>query len=1271
MRSAAQYTRRTNCSRMQECNGASHHTLLAPGMQRPIQKATQGHSIATTAQAHRKRFRRPRSKICPELSWRGPSSFPVAQHYQGPSFPRVERTLRHKLEPERQVIASSFSIPSSAFKLEDRELRGLRGLRGPLPPLIQHWQQLSGSPSLVCTEPFTNPMASFIQDTDTGPCSGAYNAIFLFGLSVYALWFGPFPLARSYKFTVAEAFLPDMPSRSQRQQQQQQQQVKQVSNQSITLDTNSLSNTPLNKAVSMSDSDDYVTPVTPAKQRFRLDDSSDSDENQNPHYQQHLDDRAGLPSGPALFGGQGSFPEQHLPSEESTMYSSFEQPREETIPPLTPVFQRFKLKDSDSDADPTLDPPGRHLGEFTTEPMQISPSEEMPKPQASPPTLAFHVEIEFLLKLDEHLLKGIEEEKTGVMDNPDSYVAFNPHPSLRGTNAFDRVTNNILVRIARHLHANDIPSVSSSEELDREFSRDIEGQFGPGLWVVRTPVKPLEVRPEATIDHDRFTGVAVRSPLFNATAFSVFIESVRKLVRIIKETYTVGVNASTRLRVDVKPGGGDDKFDVAYLKRLVRFLWAASPLLDELHPPHCGPGSPVTPGLACTRAFYPEGFLGLDQLQYKKIEVPDLFDAGAAVPMSVKMLEEPSMPSGRFSSWYVLQLLKLEAPRTLPELVEKLGVVRGRANGGLVDMPPGAYHFDPLLHEGSIQFAQHAGTMDVNAITQWVRVCLALASIGHSSRVEHFHGILRRLIPANADVHRELLGVGPLVSPAPAAPAAPGNGVGPLTVYELLRQLVSRNTAAYYETRGRYPQSPEVARLGRRRAVNLGALLKSTPASPQYTFGVELEFFLPYGKNDETLPLPYGVFKDPSPEDKRWFERNYVLNETRDSVCEILTKGGFFATNIWSHVTGSKRYETMRAKAGGFLLEPGIRPHFQAWCVQSDGSLMVGPVPGYSGEVGMEIAGPLGCANRTGYRDFVRGVCYLRNNIRTMIGNECGLHVHVSTHNGRWTYRTVKRVISLCWFIEPVMAAMLPPTRFHNQYFQPIHRNSRAALDDDPPVAETQRDRELEAHVPMDGLDEKLRAAMWRIWVSSTQLNQLESAISDHLYCRCSLSVSSIRRKPGQDGRVDLTGTIEFRHKDGCLDPERIVRWSRFCVAMVRKAEVAPAREIRELLRTLAPLQGRERWDRRASTEFIPVVMGALGLPDEDTDFWWRRSRLFAPLDIENPTETERIALSSRVVSTAESRKERKPILVNRDFIPPVSAEEYERLEALLASIPE
>ncbi|KAL2758997.1 hypothetical protein ACRALDRAFT_1069143 [Sodiomyces alcalophilus JCM 7366] len=991
--------------------------------------------------------------------------------------------------------------------------------------------------------------------------------------------------------------------------------------------------------MSTSSSDRSIPPVTPARQRFNLDDSSSSDED---HY---VDARDGLPS--------RQLARQSTPQQPPDWMMPL-------VPMATPALERFTLESSSSSSAPsdqshqTPDSPGRHFGEFTTEPMQMSPSEEMPKPQPSGPVLAFHVEIEFLIRLDKPLLLGIEEEVTRVMDSPDSFLAFNPHPSLRDTDAVSHVANNIIVRMARFLNDNSMPSISSPEELDPTFNRNVRARYGPDVWVVRTPVKPLEVRPNSTIDDELFTGVAIRSPLFSDMRLSECTPSVKHLAQVLKKAYTVGVNASTRLRIDVKPDH-DDSFDLAYVKRLVRFLWAASPLLDELHPPHCGPGSPVTPGLAWTKAFHPEGFLGFDQLRCRKVEAPDLFDAGAAVPVSVGLLEEPTMPSGRSSPWYTLQLVKVEQARTMEELVEKLGVVPGRENGKVVDAPPGAYRFEPLLGEGAVQFAQHAGTMDSMAITHWVRVCLALVSICHPSRIEDFHRIIRRLTPASTDfVHRQLLRLG-----APVSLENDQEAVGPLTIDELLRQLDCNYPAAYYRIRGRYPQSPDVAHLGRRRAINLGPLLRSTPTSPQYTFGVELEFYLPYNRGSQ--------FSDPSPGDMRWFDNNSIFGDSRETVRRIFTDGDFFATNDRNHQAHSTHYDHMRAKAGGFLLESGISPQYQAWCVKTDGSLTSGRVPGYTGEVGMEIAGPLGCANRQGYSDFVRGVCHLRNHVRTMIGNCCGLHVHVSTHNGRWTDLTVKRVVSLCWFIEPVIIAMLPPTRLFNYYFQPIHVKSVAAGDeaDKPPVTETQRDGELEAHVPMDDLDERVRAAMWRIWVACSQFSHLQGAVSDSGN-RCSLSVHNLSQHTSQDGRTHITGTVEFRHHDGCLDPERIVRWTRFCVAMVRMAEHAPAREILEFLRSLAPLQDFRTSSRDAAMRHIRPVMTTLGLPEEDIEFWLGRCKSFEPFVNLGPLE-----LHDQVVSSYETNKDGSPVLVCRDYVPPVLAEEAHRIEALLGRIPE
>ncbi|KAM0321994.1 hypothetical protein ACHAQA_009735 [Verticillium albo-atrum] len=226
---------------------------------------------------------------------------------------------------------------------------------------------------------------------------------------------------------------------------------------------------------------------------------------------------------------------------------------------------------------------------------------------------------------------------------------------------------------------------------------------------------------------------------------------------------------------------------------------------------------------------------------------------------------------------------------------------------------------------------------------------------------------------------------------------------GAYAIDGLLYKLNLEDTASYYKDLGPNPFGPELKGLGLQFAVNLEGIEEDSKHEPQYTFGVEMEFMVPATDKTADPFFPdrrwYIDGKDweyaPEVEDGSRFRRkngvqivDLMIEEdyskfVREKVAEILTENGLFA--LTSDHPDERTVHSI-ANTGGFILRPEFPNKHQAWHIQYDISLgeSAKPVDGYNkGYAGIEVASPMGRANRSGFKRFISGLSLLRNSLRT------------------------------------------------------------------------------------------------------------------------------------------------------------------------------------------------------------------------------------------------------------------------------------------------
>lgn len=742
--------------------------------------------------------------------------------------------------------------------------------------------------------------------------------------------------------------------------------------------------------------------------------------------------------------------------------------------------------------------------------------------------------------------------------------------------------------------------------------------YEKGVWQVSRCWNAV-VDEEIQFLGDYWAGLSILSPLMLAS--TKWADKIQGVCDIIRNNYNIGLNETPRLMVDVKHANGD--FALDEVKKLAKLLWVADPWINELHAPHCQPGSPFVPGLFYTKAFYPFAIdMTLDELAWTEVSAPSVFDRGFAHRRTTAMLDPQHLPGGQTGSIGRSRMLKIDEQVTLSELVEMLSIVPARKTIPQSDgdysttQLHGAYRFGDLLDEDdpdnrAVRFAQHAGTLDRDAIENWVMTCLVLVDLCHDAKNTEYAQLLGKLGFTTGSLiwedGRPVLVYPPIQEP------------GDYSIYELLQHLGYPSTASYYQARGRNPNSPELASLARKPALELERIKAESKKSPRYTFGVEMELLVPCGSRE----TPNHPDSDPDPADKRWFcnfgeQAPTMHDDTRTDIIsaklrDILSGAGLLAmedryTEAVSSDFMRHRYEHSRAHSGGFLLDPEIKPCYQAWHIQDDLSLTSTekaiPNPAYAGGItGIELSTPILAFDPDGTRKLVDTVALLRSQVRFYIDPGCGLHVHIASAGESWTLETVKRIASLVWFAEPAICGLVAPYRVASNYARPMHTHSRIAWDWHKLPAYDGPNESLDAHIPIHDLEDPEQRAMASLWQSS-DLYELEKRMAKYDTGRCGLSTGSLSHKvdPASNSssrsKQRLVGTFEFRYLQSTMDTELMVQWTHLCVALVRKAETAKTDELHRLISNLVRCRTKTSAGKR-----LKELLKGLGL-EERFGFW-------------------------------------------------------------------
>lgn len=345
---------------------------------------------------------------------------------------------------------------------------------------------------------------------------------------------------------------------------------------------------------------------------------------------------------------------------------------------------------------------------------------------------------------------------------------------------------------------------------------------------------------------------------------------------------------------------------------------------------------------------------------------------------------------------------------------------------------------------------------------------------------------------------------------------------------------------------------------------------------------------------------------DPHPTDPREIARGSLFARRAHQIAGIIASFGHPAYFICNTSNGTGRPWKRELAEHGMFHVDNLKLNYHAWSLEPDGSL--GETRGW-GEywklTGLELISPVCQDVPEDWERILDVVGGLATNVRVVADLTCGLHVHVGKGQQLFPIHLLRKMFCLMCCVENILFSLCHPFRRYMTYSAALMTNAEEMGLDGKYIAPHP---DLEKHVP-DEIREnpRLWAVLKRMWVER-DLSEIK------VYCRkVSLSMATCRAlnadgKPldDEDEEVYAKGTVEFRHQEGTMDPELVLRWSQLAVTIFQFADLAKPDAWRELIRTALKCKDSADYELGILGDFLQQ----LGL-GEDFDFWSNRIRGF------------------------------------------------------------
>lgn len=195
------------------------------------------------------------------------------------------------------------------------------------------------------------------------------------------------------------------------------------------------------------------------------------------------------------------------------------------------------------------------------------------------------------------------------------------------------------------------------------------------------------------------------------------------------------------------------------------------------------------------------------------------------------------------------------------------------------------------------------------------------------------------------------------------------------------------------------------------------------------TFGVELEFLVPFLCEGDTDPAP-GNGSENRP--VTWVrDAEQAFDAIQLEICALLKKHKIPVVNDYEFTHQS-------------ILTKGLPQH---WCIGRDGSVAEQPwAYGYLW-AGVELRSPvLPAGDEASYARVSEVVTLLRDHFRTRVNLTTGLHVHVGMGVSPLPPHVVHRLAQLLWCADGMLSGLHPPERILGTHAPSIRHESHLAF---------------------------------------------------------------------------------------------------------------------------------------------------------------------------------------------------------------------------------
>lgn len=747
------------------------------------------------------------------------------------------------------------------------------------------------------------------------------------------------------------------------------------------------------------------------------------------------------------------------------------------------------------------------------------------------------------------------------------------------------------------------PILESPEDL----RGDARSRVSLSAWTVEYDGHAQEYQ----ADKCEWVGVKMISPKFQAESLDLQ-KQLKKVLTILNMEYLTVPNSETRLKIGVYLHHSLVTLD--RMKAIAALIWAMDPLLGDVHPHHCGPNSIYSLGLQYSNLVRNSPLCLKAQLD-SAVDFQDPWDN--YLSPNRRPLELLAHPGELREQKYSSGVDMILDANSVDELTHRLDITIQDSECYPQASP--AYSFRPSgkSDEMVIWFNQHCGTLDFTEIRHWISFCVGVIQLSTEETSTSFHKSNPGLICRSVLSHRlNEIGLQNLVDYHQAKLRT--SRIPDLRYWYSDGWTFSRDSSSYMSSDGSSNQSPKDDSPF---PVYERRFAPSNSVNGNYSFGIELEFYTPIKRNASSPPLigslPPSLLidpqsptdrSDPSPEDDRQIG-DYSINDRTRQVAKVITEKGQLALTM-SQVPSDETPEWRGILAKhGIVPIPDIEPIYQVWSVVPEFTLKTcRNWAGYAAIDGMEVVSPVLADTSTDWENVVDVLGILRNNLRILVPNTCGFHIHVAKGVEKLSLHLLRKLVVLVACAENMIFSLCHPIRREEWWSMPIIWEG-SPLYDGYKEAWTRKGvtADFWQHIPIRTTSNpRLFGALKKVWMvkSGASLQRLlKPSIGK---CCIGLAKCNFYSSIG----TEYDGTVEFRFLEGTLDPELIVRWGQLMVALFRFADKAPHEAWFPFIATVLQCQSPGPCD----INVLRVFLTLLGLSD-DFDFWADRVAAMSKLD--------------------------------------------------------